>query len=88
MKSVIGRAMKFSLSTRDECYTCCMRMQLARSCACLLLMTVAGYAAPPIELELVTERGVQITAPHEWLQLLASIGVDDVRIRGRNRVMS
>src|SRR3990172_4748774 len=39
-------------------------------------------AAPPIELELATERGVQITAPHEWLQLLAGIGIDHVRIRG------
>jgi hypothetical protein len=57
-------------------------MQLARSCACVLLMTAASFAAPPIKLELATERGVQITAPHEWLQLLASIGIDNVRIRG------
>ena len=39
-------------------------------------------AAPPVELELATERGVQITAPHEWLQLLTAIGIDNVRIRG------
>lgn len=43
---------------------------------------VASAAAPPIELEIVTERGVQITAPHEWLQLLAAIGIEHVRIRG------
>lgn len=52
-----------------------------------LLLTVALIqlcpAAPPIELEIVTERGVQITAPHEWLQLLTAIGITDVRIRGR-----
>jgi hypothetical protein len=58
-----------------------MRLQIAKSCACWLLLSVAGYADPPIELELATERGVQITAPHEWLQLLASIGVENVRIR-------
>ena len=37
---------------------------------------------PPIELELVTERGLQITAPEEWLQLLAGIGIEHVQIRG------
>jgi hypothetical protein len=57
-------------------------MQLARSCAWVLLLNAASFAAPPIKLELATERGVQITAPHEWLQLLASIGIDNVRIRG------
>jgi hypothetical protein len=31
--------------------------------------------------ELAAERGVQITAPREWLQLLTGIGIDDVRIR-------
>jgi hypothetical protein len=56
-------------------------MQLARSCACLLLINVACCAAPAIRLELATERGVQITAPQEWLQLLAAIGIDDVRIQ-------
>jgi hypothetical protein len=43
---------------------------------------VASAAGPPIELELVTERGVQITAPQEWLQLLAGIGIEHVQIRG------
>jgi hypothetical protein len=38
-------------------------------------------AAPPIELELATERGLQITAPREWLQLMASLGIENVRIR-------
>ena len=38
----------------------------------------AAHAAPPIELELATERGVQITAPQEWLQLLAGIGIEHV----------
>ncbi len=48
---------------------------------CVVCATVAS-AAPPIELELATERGVQITAPQEWLQLLAGIGIEQVRIRG------
>jgi hypothetical protein len=51
-----------------------------------MLMTIVGTgafaAAPPIQLELATERGVQITAPQEWLQLLAGIGIENVRIRG------
>ena len=39
-------------------------------------------AAPPIDLELATDRGVQITAPQQWLQLLAGIGITQVQIRG------
>ncbi|HVT30945.1 MAG TPA: hypothetical protein VHE81_23265 [Lacipirellulaceae bacterium] len=46
------------------------------------LAGAARAAMPPIELELVTERGLQITAPREWLQLLASMGIEHVRIRG------
>jgi hypothetical protein len=45
------------------------------------VMAARACAAAPIELELATERGVQITAPHEWLQLLTELGIDDVRIR-------
>ena len=48
----------------------------------IALSRVATATAAPVELELVTERGVQITAPQEWLQLLAGIGIDQVRIRG------
>jgi hypothetical protein len=51
----------------------------------MLLVNAVGYIAPAasgIELELATERGVQITAPREWLQLFTSIGIDNVRIRG------
>jgi hypothetical protein len=46
------------------------------------IVGVARAASPPIELELVTERGLQITAPQEWLQLLAGIGIEHVEIRG------
>jgi hypothetical protein len=46
----------------------------------LLASALPSRAAAPIELELATERGVQITAPQEWLQLLASLGIDNVRI--------
>ena len=51
----------------------------------MILFAIAGLASaagPPIELELVTERGVQITAPQEWLQLLTGIGIEHVQIRG------
>lgn len=47
----------------------------------LVQVAVASAAGPAVELELLTERGVQITAPREWLQLLAGIGIDNVRIR-------
>jgi hypothetical protein len=52
--------------------------------AVVVLLLIAGAkadAAAPIELELATERGVQITAPREWLQLLTAIGIDNVQIR-------
>jgi hypothetical protein len=48
----------------------------------LAIAAVANAAGPPIELELVTEQGVQITAPQQWLQLLAGIGIEHVQIRG------
>jgi hypothetical protein len=47
-----------------------------------IALAAMAQAAPPIELELATERGVQITAPREWLQLLAGIGMEHVQIRG------
>lgn len=60
-----------------------MRIHLFVSALWLVAFArLASAAAPPIELELVTERGVQITAPQEWLQLLTKAGVDHVQIRG------
>jgi hypothetical protein len=47
--------------------------------------TATMFAAPPVELELATERGVQITAPQQWLQLLAGVGIQNVRIRPAGR---
>jgi len=38
--------------------------------------------AATISMEVVSEQGVQITAPQEWLQLLTRLGVTNVRIRG------
>ncbi|MGD9633812.1 MAG: hypothetical protein AB7G28_05610 [Pirellulales bacterium] len=58
-----------------------MRLHLTTALALLLAFASVALAAVPIELELATERGVQITAPREWLQLLAEIGVTNVRIR-------
>ncbi|HEY7687038.1 MAG TPA: hypothetical protein VH835_00010, partial [Dongiaceae bacterium] len=46
-----------------------------------MLIASSAHAAPSIELEIATERGLQITAPREWLQLLTRIGLDNVRIR-------
>lgn len=47
-----------------------------------LAASITFAAAPPVDVELATEQGLQITAPQEWLQLLASIGIEHVRIRG------
>jgi hypothetical protein len=54
---------------------------IATACiACAIGATTRAGA--PVELELAAERGVQITAPHEWLQRLADLGIENVRIRG------
>lgn len=47
----------------------------------LLLQGAPACAQASISIEVVTEQGVQITAPSEWLQLLARIGQREVRIR-------
>ena len=59
-----------------------MRSSLLSAALVLAWSHVAYAAAPVIELELVTERGLQTTAPQEWLQLLAGIGIKQVQIRG------
>ena len=59
-----------------------MQRENSYAIAILLVSSAIGAAAPPIQVELATERGVQITAPHEWLQLLTSLGINNVRIRG------
>src|SRR6476619_5448478 len=60
-----------------------MRFRPLSAVLVLALSHAANAAAgPPIELELVTEQGVQITAPQQWLQLLAGIGIEHVQIRG------
>ena len=60
-----------------------MRLRLITNIAIVIGGVASAHAAaPPVDLELATERGVQITAPHEWLQLLTAIGIDNVRIRG------
>lgn len=59
-----------------------MKLRLTAFSVLVLAAAGAAQAAAPIELELATERGVQITAPHEWLQLLTELGINNVRIRG------
>jgi hypothetical protein len=58
-----------------------LRLQTSLTIVAAFALAAAVQAAPPIELELVTERGLQITAPQEWLQLFAKIGITSVRIR-------
>jgi hypothetical protein len=58
-----------------------MRLCLLLCAACVLSSASVATAATAVELEVATEQGVQITAPQEWLQLLAAIGIDHVRIR-------
>lgn len=59
-----------------------LELRLLASAAIGLASAALAQAAPAIELELATERGVQITAPQAWLQLFAGLGIDHVRIRG------
>ena len=59
-----------------------MRLLILANAVIMFAGAIAVHAAPPIDLELATEQGVQITAPQEWLQLLAGIGIEQVRIRG------
>jgi hypothetical protein len=61
-----------------------MRFQPIATAALLLALSASTRAAAPVELELATATGLQITAPQQWLQLLTSLGIDDVRIRGAN----
>jgi hypothetical protein len=61
-----------------------MRIRLPANLLLALALAATAHAAPPIELELATERGLQITAPQEWLQLLTSLGIENVRIRAAN----
>jgi hypothetical protein len=59
-----------------------MRSQLVANLVFVFAFALTSRAAAPVELELATERGVQVTAPHEWLQLLTQVGIDNVRVRG------
>src|SRR3972149_4102261 len=58
-----------------------MRLRLLAILLFANALAATAQAMPPIELELATERGLQITAPHQWLQLLTGLGIDNVRIR-------
>jgi hypothetical protein len=62
-----------------------MDLRLFPTFVFLTATAASSLAAPPVELELATERGVQITAPQQWLQLLANVGVQNVRIRAAGR---
>ncbi|MEM8863931.1 MAG: hypothetical protein AAGF31_00105 [Planctomycetota bacterium] len=59
----------------------------SRSKTLVAAMLLAGLLAPlsagaaVVSLEIANKRGTQATAPKEWLQLLAEVGVTGVRIR-------
>lgn len=58
-----------------------MRLRLLANVTIAVGLAAAAHAAPPINLELATERGLQITAPRRWLQLFTDLGIENVRIR-------
>lgn len=59
-----------------------MKLRLIAMLISAWMGAAVARAAAPIKLELATQQGLQITAPREWLQLFAAIGIDNVRIRG------
>jgi hypothetical protein len=59
-----------------------MQLRFLANVVIVLACATLVHAAPPVDLEVATEQGVQITAPQEWLQLLTAIGIEHVRIRG------
>ena len=61
-----------------------MRFHLLINLLFAIFVAAPLCSAAPIELELATQGGLQITAPQQWLQLLTSLGIDDVQIRGAN----
>lgn len=81
-RSCHGRSPKLGVREMLRlCYTFGMRLICIAIGVALALATLAS-AAGRVELEIVTERGVQITAPQEWLQRLANAGITNVRLRG------
>jgi hypothetical protein len=61
-------------------------MRFCPAVSIVFLLAAAAQAAPPIDLELATQQSLQITAPQQWLQLLASLGIESVRIRAATPV--
>lgn len=59
-----------------------MKLRLVATFISTWMCAAVTNAAAPIDVELATQQGLQITAPREWLQLFASIGMNNVRIRG------
>jgi hypothetical protein len=59
-----------------------MKLRLIATVIFAWTCAAVAPAAAPIDVELATQQGLQITAPQEWLQLFAAIGMDNVRIRG------
>ncbi len=58
-------------------------MKSLTACITILATSFASCAVgATISLEIASERGVQATAPQEWLQLLNRVGVRSARIRG------
>ncbi len=78
LQQLVTRASRLT----TQCYTFDMLRVLTINLIVVLASTTSLAATPPVEVELATEQGLQITAPHEWLQLLANLGIEHVQIRG------
>jgi hypothetical protein len=48
---------------------------------CATISSALAQAELPIDIEVVTEAGVPLTAPQEWARLLGKMGLDRVRVR-------
>ncbi len=58
-----------------------IRRFIIASAAASIVASIAAAEAP-VEVVVAYDRGVQITAPQEWLQLITGLGIDQVRFRG------
>lgn len=66
------------------CYTFEMRT-FGQTFATVLVLTTLAHGEAPVDVELVAPRGLQVTAPQAWLQLLSKMQLGQVRIRSTSR---
>ena len=66
------------------CYTFGMRT-FGQTFVTVLVLTSLVHGEAPVDVELVAPRGLQVTAPQAWLQLLGKMELGQVRIRSTSR---